>query len=133
MSLSDAKNVPQWQNNVFLSNIKFSHEYKTSSEVLLCGRVTYTLIKLRITFKDEKLFLIHDFDEVEYRVNTDFLNTPPFSLTHNLLWKSFFLYRFWIKTILYLVSGVNRTSCYRLGILFSVFLFANKIWALSIK
>ena len=72
---------------MFLSNIKFSHEYTTSSEVLLCGRVTYTLIKLRITFKDDKLFLIHDFDEVEYRVNTDFLNTPPFSLTHNLVCK----------------------------------------------
>ena len=72
-------------NSVFLFYIKFSHECTTCSEVLLQGRVTTTLTRLIITFSNEKSFLISDFDEVEYMVNRDFLNTPLFSLTHKIV------------------------------------------------
>ena len=43
-------------------------------EVLLHVRVTITLVKMRKYFRNEKLFLISNFDEVENFVNTDFLN-----------------------------------------------------------
>ena len=35
-------------------------------KVLIHGRINITLMKLRVTFNDDKSFLISDFSEVEY-------------------------------------------------------------------
>ena len=90
MSLSDAKNVPEWQNNVFLFTIIVLNECTNSPQVFIHGRIDITIMKLRVTLIKEKLYYISGFDGVENMVNTDFLNTPSFSLTGKIVWRSVF-------------------------------------------
>ena len=56
---------------MFLLNFISLQEYTFSCVGLLHGWLTYTIIKLRITFCNEIFVSISDFEEVEYMLNRE--------------------------------------------------------------